>query len=171
MPPSVESSRQQVLHGLYAENHSWLVSLLLRRMRHQGDAQDIASETFCQVVASREDPSLIREPRAYLTRIAKRLVSHLYRDREIERAYLQWLETASPDHAPSAEERAMAIQAIAQLDRLLDGLPRDVRRAFLYSQFDEMGYDEIAARLGVSTRTVARHIKQALLHCVAVAQA
>lgn len=167
---SFETGRQRALHGLYVDNHRWLVDMLLRRLRSHGDAQDIASETFCQIVASPADPVTIREPRAYLTRIAKRLVYHLYRRRDLEQAYLDRLAQEAPGHAPSAEQCVMEIEAIIRFDRKLHGLPLPVRRAFLYNLFDDLGHAEIARRLNVSTRTVERHIQQALLHCLAVAE-
>lgn len=167
MSVTVDPGRQHALHGLYADNHHWLVDLLLRRLRHRGDAQDLASETFLQIVASPDDPRGIREPRAYLTCIAKRLAYRLYRRRDLERAYLDRIALMEPDHAPSAEQCAIELEAILRIDAKLYGLPPDVRAAFLYSVFDELGYDDIAARLRISTRTVARHVKRALLHCMA----
>ncbi|MNL84550.1 putative RNA polymerase sigma factor FecI [compost metagenome] len=53
-----------------------------------------------------------------------------------------------------------------QIDRVLHGLPLPVRSAFLYSQLDGLPQEEIAARLGVSVRTVARYLTQALRHCM-----
>ncbi|SAI21336.1 heme uptake regulator [Bordetella ansorpii] len=167
MTVTVDPGRQHALHGLYTENHHWLVELLLRRLRHRGDAQDIASETFLQIVASPDDPRGIREPRAYLTCIAKRLAYRLYRRRDLERAYLDRIALMEPAYAPSPEQCALELETILRMDAKLYGLPPDVRAAFLYSVFDELSYDEIAVRLRISSRTVARHVKRALLHCVA----
>lgn len=167
MTVTVDPGRQHALHGLYTENHHWLVDLLLRRLRHRGDAQDIASETFLQIVASPDDPRGIREPRAYLTCIAKRLAYRLYRRRDLERAYLDRIALMEPAYAPSPEQCALELETILRMDAKLYGLPPDVRAAFLYSVFDELSYDEIAVRLHISSRTVARHVKRALLHCVA----
>ena len=43
-----------------------------------------------------------------------------------------------------------------------------VRRAFLWSQLDGLGYREIAERLQVSERTVKRYMAQAYEHCLLV---
>ena len=45
-------------------------------------------------------------------------------------------------------------------------LPRPVRRAFLWSQLEGLGYREIAERLQVSERTVKRYMAQAYEHCL-----
>jgi len=49
---------------------------------------------------------------------------------------------------------------------LLDGLPLAVRRAFLWSQLEGLGYRDIATRLQVSERTVKRDMAQAYEHCL-----
>ena len=54
------------------------------------------------------------------------------------------------------------------LDELLDGLAPVVRRAFLWSQLEGLGYREIAERLKVSERTVKRYMAQAYEHCLLV---
>ncbi len=49
-----------------------------------------------------------------------------------------------------------------------DGLQAQVRRAFLLSQLDGLGYRDIAERLEVSERTVKRYMAQAYEHCLLV---
>ncbi|MBA4288641.1 MAG: hypothetical protein C0439_06645 [Pseudomonas sp.] len=60
------------------------------------------------------------------------------------------------------------LETLQALDELLDGLPRPVRRAFLWSQLEGLGYREIAERLQVSERTVKRYMAQAYEHCLLV---
>lgn len=65
--------RQTLLHQLFGDHHGWLFERLRARLRCPADAADMASETFAQVAAL-DDPHAIREPRALLTTIAKRLI-------------------------------------------------------------------------------------------------
>ena len=67
--------------------------------------------------------------------------------------------------APSEEERAIILQTLMELDQLLDGLPRLVKRAFLLAQVDGLSYGEIAKELGISIATVKRHLNKAALRC------
>lgn len=159
-------SRQQALHVFYDCHHSWLLGALQRRIRNRSEAEDLTSETFLQVVDSPIDPVAVDEPRAFLTTIAKRVLFHFRRRQALERDYLQRIALLPDAFAPSPEERALVVEAIAQIDRSLHGLPLPVRAAFLYNQLDGMAHEEIAARLAVSTRTVARYITQALQHCM-----
>jgi len=72
------------------------------------------------------------------------------------------------ESVPSPEQRWLLLEALQALDELLDGLPVAVRRAFLWSQLEGLGYAEIAERLQVSERTIKRYMAQAYEHCLLV---
>ncbi|MNL22453.1 putative RNA polymerase sigma factor FecI [compost metagenome] len=65
----------------------------------------------------------------------------------------------------SPEDRAIVLETLLELDRLLDGLPAAVRRAFLMSQLEGLTHAQVAAALGVSIPTVKRYIVKALQRC------
>ncbi len=158
------SPRQQVLHRLFGEHHGWLLGRLRARLGCSHDAADMAAETFVQVVAH-PTPHTIREPRALLTTIAKRLVYASWRRRDLERAYLEALAQEPEAMAPSAQERVMAMETLLAIDALLDGLSPKARTAFFCSQLDGMKYADIAEQLGVSTIRVRQYVAKGLRLC------
>jgi len=163
---ATDPARHQALHAFFVGHHHWLLGALRRRVRSPGDAEDITSETFLQIVDSPIDLGRVEEPRAFLTTIAKRVLFHFRRRQALERDYLERLASLPTALAPSAEDRALVIEAIGRIDRALHGLPVPVKDAFLCSQLEDMPHEAIAQRLGISTRTVARHITRALTQCV-----
>ncbi|NVD96403.1 sigma-70 family RNA polymerase sigma factor [Massilia sp. BJB1822] len=150
--------------ALYADHHGWLLGWLRRRLRDSVDAADLAQDTFIRLL-SKDAPPPIQEPRALLTTIAQGMVANLQRRRQLEQAYLQALAALPEPLAPSPECRAIVLETLLEIDRLLDGLPGKVREAFLLSQLDGMRQGEIAARLDVSLPTVKRYIARALAQC------
>lgn len=155
------------LARLFRDHHRWLLARLCRQMRCRWDAEDLTAETFSQVAASRTPLASIDEPRAFLTTIAKRLLYHLRRRRDLEQAWLEQLRHHPEAFSPSPEERALLLETVMLLDRAMQGLPAPARAAFLYSQLDGLGHDAIAQRLGVSVRTVGRYLRQAWQCCLA----
>ncbi len=155
---------------LYADHHGWLQSWLRRRLGDAHQAADLAHDTFLRLL-TRDEPVQAREPRAFLTTVAQRVLFNHYRRQQLERAYLEALAQAPQALAMSPEERALLLEALDEIDRLLDGLPAPVRRAFLLSQLDGMPQAEIAATLGVSLTTVKRYIVQAGVQCYFAAAA
>ncbi|MDE1167601.1 MAG: sigma-70 family RNA polymerase sigma factor [Pseudomonas sp.] len=156
--------RQHTLDRLFGEHHHWLFDRLRLRLGCPDDAADMASETFVQVVAM-PAPQAIREPRALLTTIAKRLMYDTWRRRDLERAYLEALAAQPEPLEPSPEERALVMESLMAIDALLDGLSSRARTAFLCSQLEGMKYADIAAQLGVSTIRVRQYVAKGLMLC------
>ncbi|KVT75647.1 RNA polymerase subunit sigma [Burkholderia territorii] len=152
------------VEAIFRNDYPWLLSRLRYKLGCAFTAEDIASETFAQLVAQSCTPSL-REPRALLTTIAYRLVYDFWRRRDLERAYLAVLAARPEAVTPSEEERALVIEALHGIDRMLAGLSARARNAFVYSQFHGLTHAEIAERLGVSKRTVRDYLAQALRAC------
>ncbi|MBD8475218.1 sigma-70 family RNA polymerase sigma factor [Pseudomonas sp. CFBP 8770] len=151
---------------LYRDNRSWLEQWLGRRLGSACDAADLSQDTFIRVLASPQSVVDLQKPRAYLKTVGKRLLVNFYKRRSLEQAYLDALATSPADVAPSPEQRWQVLETLHALDQLLDGLPTAVRRAFLLSQLEGLGYREIAERLQVSERSVKRYMAQAYEHCL-----
>ncbi|ATE60685.1 sigma-70 family RNA polymerase sigma factor [Thauera sinica] len=150
---------------LYRDHHGWLLGWLRRKLGCAHDAADLAHDAFLRLLRRPVDLPL-REPRAYLTTIAHGLVVNHWRRLEIERAWLDALMQQPESCQPSPEVRALAIEALLEVDALLSTLPDKPRRAFLMAQLDGFTYREIATELGVSERMVKKYMAQAMLHCL-----
>lgn len=157
------------LHALYRTHHGWLCGWLRRRLGCSEQAADLAQDVFLRVIA-RRDSLYLAEARALLTTIARGLVIDHYRRAALERAYLEALAALPEAEAPSPETQYLLIETLVELDRLLDGLPPKVRRAFLLSQVDGLGYAQIARELGVSVSSVQQYMTRAYRTCYAVMQ-
>lgn len=149
---------------MFKKDYQWLCACVARALGCHHSAQDIASETFLRVLAL-PDPTAIREPRALLTTIARRLVYEGWRRQDLERAYLESLALAPLPVHPSPEERALLIEALLAVDRLLDGLSAKAKAAFLYHQLDGLTYAEIGHCLGVSPSRVQQYMAEAFKRC------
>ncbi|MFF7395659.1 sigma-70 family RNA polymerase sigma factor [Achromobacter sp. NPDC008082] len=157
--------RPLALSGLYADHHKWLYGWLRKRLGNAWDAADLAHDTFLRVYSSNRSLEM-PEPRAFLTHVAKGLVVDLWRHRNVEQAYADSVATLPPDTAPSPETRALILEALYCIDRMLDAMPGRVRNVFLLAQLDGLTYAEIAAETGLSVRTVNRHMQHAYLACL-----
>jgi RNA polymerase sigma-70 factor (ECF subfamily) len=160
---------EQTLHDLYRDHSGWLEDWLRRRLGNGCDAADLSQDTFVRLLASSQRIADLQEPRAYLLTVGKRLLSNFYQRRSLEQAYLDALAVLPEASVPSPEQRWLLLETLQALDEMLDGLPAAVRRAFLWSQLEGLGYRQIAERLQVSERTIKRYMAQAYEHCLLVA--
>jgi len=159
---------QHPFHALYQDHHGWLVGLLRRRLDCPHGAADMAHDAFIRVLQRPEVLPEVREPRAYLTTIARGLLQDHWRRRSLEAAWLETLASLSDEFVPGPEE-AMAIRQILQkLDDMLSTLAPRAREVFLLSQLQGLGYAQIAAQVGVSERTVKRYMAQGFELCLSL---
>lgn len=152
------------LTSLYQRHHTWLCGWLHARVRSRQDAADLAQDTFVRVVEKRQ-VFYLDEAKALLTTIAKGLVVDHFRRAALERAYLEALALIAPAEAPSPEARALVLETLTQVDRLLRRLPAKVRHAFLLAQLDGLSHAQIAAEMQVSLRTVQHYMTTAWRTC------
>ena len=160
--PAADRALATDIATLYTDHHGWLLGWLRRRLGNAFDAADLTQDTYVRLLGREEgEIRAIREPRALLMTIAQGLAANLYRKRCVEQAYLDALALLPGPVAASAEHRAIVLETLVEIDRLLGRLP--VRQAFLLSQIDGMKQADIAAELGLSVPTVRRHIARAVV--------
>lgn len=161
------SSLQQEVKTLYHDHHGWLNGWLRYKLGNAFAAADLAQDVFMRLL-TRQEPVAARESKAFLSTIARRLVVEHWRRRELEQAWEETLACLPPAEVPSPESRALFLEALVEIDVVLDGLKPVVRTAFLLAQLDGLTCPRIAEQLGVSLATVERYIAKALRACYAV---
>jgi RNA polymerase sigma factor (sigma-70 family) len=155
-------AHRNAVGGLFRAHHPWLCARLRQYLGTHSSVEDIAADAFIHLL---EAPGPIREPRALLTTIARRLIFQLWRRRDLERQHLDQLQHADRPATPSPEELAQLTQALHSLDRTLSRLPGKVRASFLLSRIDGLTYPQIAAELGISQRSVSAYMIRSQALC------
>lgn len=156
---------KQTVHTLYLDHHRWLCGWLRQRLGCVDHAADMAQDTFMRVLTQRKAHEL-REPRAYLSTIARSLMIDMFRRRTVEQAYLETLASRPEALDISPETRLLIIETLLEIDRILHGLGARTRQIFLMAHLDGLSYVEIGRQLQVSVNTVKKHAVRALMHCL-----
>jgi RNA polymerase sigma-70 factor (ECF subfamily) len=138
---------------------------VLQRTGSPALADDIVQETWIR--ASTAGVVMPDNPRAYLYRMARNLaVDYERRRRAIERAKA---DEAVPEDIASADPPPDAAVAARQELKILlhavQELPEKCRRVFILYRGEGLTMREIAMRLGISDKTVEKHIARAMIHC------
>jgi RNA polymerase sigma factor (sigma-70 family) len=160
------SAHSPSLHALYADHHGWLHGWLRRKLGCAHHASDVAHDTFMRLINSRDALLGMREPRAYLTTTAQRLLIDEVRHKRLEHAYLEALALSCGDrHHPSPEQTLVAVQSLQQIADALAAVSVKAREAFLLHYLEGLTHDQVAVRLGVSARMVRNYLVRALTEC------
>lgn len=141
-----------------------MVRLLRRRGRTSVEAEDLVQEAFVRLHSFLREGGEVREPEAFLVRTVlnlsvdarRRERRHLYAEQTVEDLPLL-------DLSPPPEEIFAAEQRLVRMGRTLDEtLSPRTREVYFLHRLEGFTYEEIALRLGMSIRTVEKHIARAL---------
>jgi RNA polymerase sigma factor (sigma-70 family) len=149
---------------LYQAHAGELHGFARRRVGRQ-DAEDVVQEAYLHLLQTGLSASL-EQPRAYLYRIAANLVVDAARKLETRARYAEDMAMFLGFDAVAAcpESEAMRVVEMRRFHASLAELPPLCRDAFLSNQIEGQTRAEIAKRLGLSVRTIDRHILRALAH-------
>lgn len=140
-----------------------LASYLRRAWSRPDDLHDLRQETYIRVyeAAARARPA---SPRAFLFTTAR----HLMADR-LRRARVVSIETMGDLDAlrvlvdeVSPERRLDARQVLQRLSAALDRLPPRCRQVVWLRRVEELSQKQVAARLGISEKTVEKQIAKGM---------
>lgn len=143
----------------------------LKRRGRRATAEDILQSVWLKL-RERGDCETWQEPRAmlFVTAANLRIDAHRREAVAMKAISREAALTASSDHSPDPEAQADAAARVERLQAALAELPSQCRDAFLMSRLEKLTLAQIATRLGISKKTVQRHIERALRVCVQVSE-
>ena len=159
--PKTSDSRTESFIELFAESRLALHRYIRRFVRSGETAKEIAQEAFLRTYRERESVTTLR---AFLFSTARNLAANEIRHRRtVERDTLASadelrvaVEHESPESGFLRDERNRLVQ------QAVDRLPPQCRAAFTLRVFHECSYREVADHLGISVKTVEKHISRGL---------
>lgn len=162
------SRDDSLVAGLFRTHSRRMRNLMGFRLRSPEDGEEAAQEVFLKFWRMELKGSLQEEARSYLFSAAYTAIIDTERSRasrghdlRVPAEDLDVLPAAEPD----PEEALHWRRAVHHLVAVLDDLPELSRRVFALYYFADMNCNQVAAELGVTRRTVERHLSRSLHHC------
>jgi RNA polymerase sigma-70 factor (ECF subfamily) len=150
------------LEALYRGHGARLVRFV--RTRVGGDrALDLVHQLFCRL-AGQGSPATdrIESPEAYLRSAARNLVRDDQRAAGRRCVHLHLCDESVALAAPDPIAALEARDLLNRLEQVLLALPVRTREIFLANRLDGYSYAQIAARTGLSVKTVEKHMSRAI---------
>jgi RNA polymerase sigma-70 factor (ECF subfamily) len=128
------------------------------------DAAELVQESYTRLLQHENIAQIEAVSRTYLFQIATNLARDHYRRRTTRSTgtHFDVDEVEIPDEHASPEHSLAWEQTIRSIKQGIKEMPPMTRRVFLLSRFRDKTYPQIAAILGVSTRTVERKMSEAM---------
>lgn len=158
------------IYRAFLEHQTAIRRVIARYCAHPEDIDDLAQHTFLRGFAA-ETKATIREPRAFLLRIARNLA--LSEVKRHGRRFTDSLEdceaskTLKDDQQASAEDQLDTARKLAVLSMAIAQLPPECRNVLLMRKVEQLRFKQIATRLNVSVSTAEKRIAKALVLCAA----
>jgi RNA polymerase sigma-70 factor (ECF subfamily) len=154
--PAYEKRWRSIVH-----EHADFVWRALRRLGVlEADLADGAQQVFL-VLARKLSHVAPGAERGFLFQTAFRVASDSRRTRRRQREVPDELLALHTDERPGPDEDLEVRLRRAELDRILDLLPMDLRAVFVLSELEELTMAEIASMTGTRPGTVASRLRRA----------
>jgi RNA polymerase sigma-70 factor, ECF subfamily len=164
--PTASESPTEIFTKLFAESRQALHRYIRRFVGSSETAKDIVQEAFLRTYRQRDSVTTLR---AFLFSTARNLAANEYRHRRVtERGTVGDLGDPRVDtERESLETELLTDERNRLIQEAVDRLPPQCRAAFTLRVFHECSYKEVAERLGISAKTVEKHIARGLheTHC------
>jgi RNA polymerase sigma-70 factor (ECF subfamily) len=158
------------LNDLMARHSERLFHYLIRQLGNEGDAADLAQETFARVYQHRTRFKAGSRFSTWLYTIATNLVRDRFRWRSrhpevsIDAESLDGsgsLADVMPERGPGPSENIQLAERAEAVRRAVSRLPEDLRTPLLLSEYEELSHTEIGAILGCTAKAVESRVYRA----------
>ncbi len=143
------------LERVVREHARFVYRVVYSVLRNHHDAEDATQETFVRVLKHVHELAGVRDVKPWLARIAWRIaVDHRRRlpEQSLDEAAEAGIELAQS--SPGAEQTVITENLMAVMERMIAGLPRDLRDVVTLSTVEEMSGAAIAEVLRIPEASV-----------------
>lgn len=137
----------------------WVQGLAFAILRDRQLAEDVSQEVLLRALAG--EPRQGRVLKAWLAAVTKNLSFNARRDRLRRRAREE--QAARPESAPPAKTPLEVLEAHRALTAAIAALPPDQREVVVLRFFENLGFADIAARLGIREDAARMRLHRALV--------
>lgn len=146
---------------LFQQYYAKFYSFVLHLIKNSHEAEDIVQNVFMKVWINRSRLHPSQSIRNYIYVLIKHEVLNHIRDRkmytQVERLIMSDSSAAAVD-----DNQFMLRELDGRIRMFIAAMPEQRRKVFIMSRYKGMGNKSIAETLGISVRTVDRHINIAL---------
>ncbi|HKT52483.1 MAG TPA: sigma-70 family RNA polymerase sigma factor [Candidatus Angelobacter sp.] len=172
-PDWMTAEQDQRITETVRRERTRLRSFIRRRVRDEGEAEDILQDVFSELVEAYRLMKPIEQAGAWLFRVARNRIIDKFRKKRPETlSDLQSADhdeplileelLASPDAGP--EDSYARTVLMEQIESALDELPEEQLQVFVAHEIEGRSFKELAAETGLSVNTLLSRKRYAVLH-------
>ncbi|WP_420152370.1 RNA polymerase sigma-70 factor [Siphonobacter sp.] len=158
---SIQQGDQRTYETLFRHYYASLCQYGFSFLKDWEDAEEIVQSVFVTIWEKRQSLTIETSLKSYLYRAVHNRCLNRIKHLAIQAEYQQYkFAEANASEAPA--QALMASELSERLQAAIQRLPEQCRLIFTMNRFEELKYQEIADRLGLSVKTVENQIGKAL---------
>lgn len=145
----------------FKENYSSLCRYAFNYLKDADEAEEEVQNCFIKLWEDREKKTINSSIKSYLYTSVKNACLNTIKHRGIKDKYRDYVQ-AQNVHYDDSENIENEKDLTILLSKAIDKMPEKRKEVFLMSRFEGLSYNEIAAHLSISVKTVENHMGSAL---------
>jgi len=153
-----EQAFEQIFKSNFKNLHAYAYTIIKDDIM----AEEIVQNVFCRLWEKKAKVEIRTSLGAYLYRSVYHESLNYLKHLKVRSAYNSYAQSQSRNTSDKAEKKLLMADLENKLNQALSELPEQCRTIFQMSRFEELKYQEIADRLGLSVKTIENQMGKAL---------
>lgn len=159
----MKSGDQEALSLLYNQYFAQLARFAFRRLQDEKVTEELVMDVFFELWQQRTTLNIAASLSGWLHGTLRNKALHELRARAIREKHLNlFASRQQPVDNATAEDNADTRLLQERIQQAINRLSPQCREAFTLSRYEHLSYSEIAIRMGISVKTVEKHISKAI---------
>ena len=159
----MQDNNVQAFDTLFSKYHKKLFGFAFSLLKSREDSKEIVQEAFCRIWNRRRELDSSKSFKSFLFTVSYNLIVDQLRQRLKEQEYREYIHSCFEKRAFNHNKIDYEIIA-GQVQSAVEELPEKRRQVYMLSRENGMSQKEIAAKLGISVKTVENQINISLKH-------
>jgi RNA polymerase sigma-70 factor, ECF subfamily len=155
-------SGEQAFEQVFKSNFKSLHAYAFTIVKDEIMAEEIVQNVFCRMWEKKLQLEIQTSLAAYLYRSVYHESLNYLKHLKVRAAYNSYAQSRMKNESDNAEKKMLLGDLEKKLNIALGELPEQCRTIFQMSRFEELKYQEIADRLGLSIKTIENQMGKAL---------
>jgi len=148
--------------ALFRAHYSVLCSYANHFLKDIDAAEEVVQEVMLRIWTNRESLIIGTSMKSYLFRAVRNGCMNVLKHLNIREDYRSYKERETGENQRSQEDEMIMAELELKIRRAIDHLPLERRKVFILSRYEGLTYSQIAAKLGISVKTVENQMGKAL---------
>lgn len=155
---SFKEGNQSAFRFIFDTYHQQIYSYVYSFCRDDIETEDIIQEAFVTLYVNRTNLESANGIYPYLLTSAKRLTISNFRKKAVRTNYRDYIKQTWQEGARHTEETLRENELSILLTKVVEQLPTKQKEVYRLNKFENLSYQEISEKLGISKNTVKNHL-------------